>query len=169
MLFHFQSFIEKLRQDNEKKDKIEKYEKYFGEISGDIEDQLWYKNYLNSFIYEEYLVPEELKDDFDWKILYQLIIGSLSSEYRLNFNKNSSLELEITVKSGDRSVTKIVSELWSFQILRLYEIYIDEQIALQTLIAEKDESIIVEQNHRIAQWRILRNRARLIENLNLDF
>jgi len=46
--------------------------------------------------------------------------------------------LYIAVKSGDQSVVKTVSELRSFQILRLYEIYIEEQMNLHALKYEDE-------------------------------
>ena len=41
MIFSFQKFIEDLRKDEDKKKIIIKYEKYFGEIVGEIKDQFW--------------------------------------------------------------------------------------------------------------------------------
>jgi hypothetical protein len=47
--------------------------------------------------------------------------------------------------------------LWSFQILRLYEIYIEEQMNLQILMNEEDEewdreALISERQVRIKKW-----------------
>ena len=43
------------------------------------------------------------------------------------------MHLVIKVKSEDQQVTKTLDELWSFQILRLYEIYTNEQMDLAIL------------------------------------
>lgn len=147
-LFDFPAFIEELRENDEKKETIEKYEKFVlnGEkITGDIKDQKWYIDYLSQFDkLPAYKVPEELEDDFDWTILFQLVVGSFSSRYRLSYQsvdeegKATLPDLLITAQSGDQLIEKAVSELWSFQVLRLYEIYIEEQINLELLIHEDD-------------------------------
>ena len=63
------------------------------------------------------------------------------------------MELFIAVKSGDQSVVKTVSELWSFQVLRLYEIYIEEQMNLQ-ILKKEDES----ESGAIDQERVMRQK-----------
>jgi hypothetical protein len=132
-LFDFASFVEELRGDEEedKRASIERYEAVFGEMPDNIWECAFYKDYLRFFKPVKYNVPEELQDDFDWDLLLQLVAGSFSSEYKL-----SEGELYITVSQPETetekfvSVTKTVSELWSFQVLRLFEIYISEQINL---------------------------------------
>lgn len=73
MLFNFQSFVAELREKEDKKEIVEKYEKWFGPIQGDIKDQQWYKEYLINFMNHGFKVPEELKEEFDWKLLLQLV------------------------------------------------------------------------------------------------
>ena len=139
MLFDFQAFVEELREKPEKKQIVEKYETLFGPIQGTAKDQIRYTEYLKNIEPIPYAVPEELKNDFDWDFLQQLVIGSFSSDYELKKVENKSeRELYIAVKSGDQSVVKTVSELRSFQILRLYEIYIEEQMNLHSLKAEDE-------------------------------
>ena len=139
MLFDFQAFIEELREKPEKKQIVEKYEQLVWSIQGDIKDQEWYTDYLAKFSAVSYRVPEELKDDFDWDLLEQLVLGSFSSDYELKKEKeDEEKELYIAVKSGDQSVVKTVSERRSFQILRLYEIYIEEQMNLHSLRKEEE-------------------------------
>lgn len=158
MLFDFPAFIEELREKEDKKEIIEKYEKYFWKIQWDLKDQVRYTDYLSKFPYEPYLTPEDLDDDFDWDILQKLVIGSFSSDYELKQqNKDEWFELYIAVKSWDQSIVKTVSELWSFQILRLYEIYIEEQMNLQILMNDKDEdweknALISERQVRLKKW-----------------
>lgn len=64
----------------------------------------------------------------------------------------------ISVQSGDQVVVKKVSELRGFQVLRLYEIYCEEQMNLQILIAE-DEN---EKNAILAQRDARKNRWKLV-------
>jgi len=160
MLFDFPAFIEELKEKEDKKEIVEKYEKYFGKIKWDIKDQIWYTDYLSKFPSQSYLTPEDLDDDFDWDILEKLVIGSFSSDYELKQdNKDGWWELYIAVKSWDQSIVKTVSELWSFQILRLYEIYIEEQMNLQILMEEEStdgewekEALISEREVRLKKW-----------------
>lgn len=159
MLFDFPAFISELREKEDKKQIVEKYEQYFGEIKGDIKDQIWYTDYLNQFNYQSYLTPDDLENDFDWDLLQKLVVWSFSSDYELKTNpenKDSNwLELYIAVKSGDQSIVKTVSELWSFQVLRLYEIYIEEQMNLQVLMYEDEEeknALLAERQMRLKKW-----------------
>ncbi len=139
MLFDFQAFVAELREKEDKKQIVEKYEKLFWEIKWSIYDQVWYTEYLLLFPGLDYIKPEELKDDFDWELLQRLVIWSFSSDYELKEDKSKWWkELYIAVKSWDQSVVKTVSELWSFQVLRLYEIYVEEQMNLHALKAEDE-------------------------------
>ena len=156
MLFDLPSFIQELREKEDKKEIVEKYENIFWEIKWDIKDQIWYTDYLSRFPFQSYITPEDLEDDFDWDILQKLVTGSFSSDYELKQkDKNSWWELYIAVKSWDQSIVKTVSELWSFQILRLYEIYIEEQMNLQILMSEEEEekeALISEREVRLKKW-----------------
>jgi len=80
MLFNFQTFIAELRENAEKKEVVEKYEKFFGTIEGELVDQAWYREYTAQFSTTAYAVPDELKQDFDWDLLMQLIAASFSSD-----------------------------------------------------------------------------------------
>lgn len=157
MLFDFQAFIEELREKAEKKQIVEKYEQFVWPIQGDIKDQEWYTEYLVKFSPIVYHVPEELKEDFDWDLLQQLVLGSFSSDYELKKEKEEQeKELYIAVKSGEQSVVKTVSELRSFQILRLYEIYIEEQMNLHALRKEEENEQVAidgERESRLKRWK----------------
>ena len=91
-------------------------------------------------------------------MLQKLVIGSFSSDYELKQDdKDGGWELYIAVKSWDQSIVKTVSELWSFQILRLYEIYIEEQMNLQILMNEEEgegekEALMSERQVRLKKW-----------------
>ena len=159
MLFDFQAFIEELREKPEKRQIVEKYESVVGAINGDIKDQERYEEYVSKFSPIAYNIPEELKEDFDWDLLQQLVISSFSSDYELKKEENLPVkELYIAVKSGDQSVVKTVSELRSFQILRLYEIYIEEQMNLHSLKKEdENEQVAIEGERvaKIARWKAI--------------
>ena len=65
MLFDFNAFIQELRENTEKKEIIEKYEKLIWPISGGIKDQIRFTEYLVNFNATKFLVPDELEKDFD--------------------------------------------------------------------------------------------------------
>lgn len=162
MLFDFQEFIKELREGNdaEKKETLRKYEEYFGPIQWGIKDQIRYTDYLAKFSYQPYATPEDLdENDFDRDILQKLVIGSFSSEYEFKKEGESGLfELYIAVKNGEQSIVKTVSELWSHQIMRLYKIYIEEEISLQVLLHGEGENnedkvaLLGEREVRLRKW-----------------
>ena len=196
MLFDFQSFIDELREKDDKKEVVEKYEKFYWTITGNIKDQHRYKEYLINFKYVPFKVPDEVKDEFDWVLLMQLVAWSFSSECLFEKPQNNVKEsdekindkesadntnhwsideqewideimydLTISVKSGDQTVVKKVEELWSFQILRLYEIYIEEQMHLQILIKEDEkewQAIISQRQARLQRRKVM------LDSLNKD-
>lgn len=171
MLFDFQAFIEELREKAEKKQIVEKYEKFLGPIIGNYDQQEWFTQYVSLFNPIECKVPEELKADFDWGFLQQLVLSSFSSDYELKKapedkdNAEALKDLYIAVKSGDQSVVKTVSELWSFQILRLYEIYIEEQINLHALMYEDEKERTAIQQEREMR---LKRRQLYLETMDKD-
>ena len=132
-LFDFESFIKELRCDEKKRSSITRYESIFGEIPNNIYECAFYKDYLHYFKPVEYKVPEEIIDDFNYDLLLRLSAASFSSGYKL-INTGQGIELSITVISEKNKITKKISELWPLQIFRLYEIYIEEQINLSSLI-----------------------------------
>jgi len=162
MLFDFQEFIKELREgdDKEKIETLRKYEEYFGPIQWGIKDQIRYTDYLAKFSYQPYATPEDLdENDFDRDILQKLVIGSFSSEYEFKKEgENWIFELYIAVKNGDQSIVKTVSELWSHQIMRLYKIYIEEEISLQVLLHgdgennEEKVALLGEREVRLRKW-----------------
>ena len=157
MLFDFLEFVQELRENEEKKEIVEKYEKLFWPITWEIKDQKRYKEYLYQFKIVWYKTPKELEEDFDREILIQLVTWSFSSDYELKKQEWEEIpELFIAVQSWDQSVVKTISELRSFQVLRLYEIYVEEQINLHTLKYEDEnekDAIDQERTIRINKWK----------------
>ena len=166
MLFNFQTFVNELRENPEKKEVVEKYEKFFGPITWDLKDQIWYKEYVTPFPSMSYLIPEELENDFDWKLLMELVASSFSSDWLLEVvDGKDKPEFVISVQSGDQVVVKKVSELRWFQILRLYEIYAEEQMNLQVLIAEDEKekaAIEAQRQARVNRWKLV------LDNMDKD-
>jgi len=159
MLFNFQTFVNELRENPEKKEVVEKYEKFFGPIVWDIKDQSWYTDYVSTFPAMDYLKPEELENDFDWLLLMEMVASSFSSDGLLEVIEWKDLpEFVISVQSWDQVVVKKVSELRWFQILRLYEIYTEEQMNLQVLISEDEKekaAIEAQRQARLNRWKLV--------------
>lgn len=103
-------------------------------------------------------------DGFDWTLLLQLAVSSASSEYDLVFNQSILPDLAITVTSGEgeKAITKtgIISDLWEFQIIRLYEIYCLEHLQMTVLISQSPEANMEEDKRhckeRITHWLKIR-------------
>lgn len=163
-LFDFAAFIEELRDNSTKKHSVEKYEKLVETFENkQIQDLRFYTEYYSKINVFPYKVPEELEEDFDWDLLGKLIIGSFSSSYSYvkNNNKENLPELYVSSSSGGESITKSISELWSFQILRLFEIYLEEGANLQSLMAEdQEEYSAVEQERltKLTKWKIMQSK-----------
>ena len=138
-LFDFSAFIENLRCDEDirRRSCFYEYEEVYGPISDNIRDCAFYKDYLRFIKPVKYKVPEEIEDDFNWDLLFQLVAGSFSSKYKL-----ADGELYITCidsSAGETvTLTRTVSKLWSYQIYRLFEIYLSEQISLSAMIYTLD-------------------------------
>lgn len=167
MAFDFNMYISDLRDNPEKKETVEKYEKHFWEITGDIQDQIWFKEYVSNYSIHDYKVPVETQEDFQWDILMKLVAASLSSDWFLEYatEEDTLPEFVISVQSGDQLVVKKVSELWGFQIARLFEIYIEEQMNLQILIAEDENeksAILAQRESKFNRWSLV------INNLQTD-
>jgi hypothetical protein len=88
-LFDFDLLLEELRnhENKDKKEVIEKYEKNFGPVTGTVQDQNWYKEYVNKFQIIDYAIPFASKEDFDYGLLCQLAAASFSSEVALDRNE----------------------------------------------------------------------------------
>ena len=178
MLFDYAAFIEELRghENPEKRKIMERWAKISSAQS--IEEEPYYA-YLSKFKSDDlsFKVPEELSDDFDWHLLFQLVAGSFSSDYQLSYpnpddsdefaSENELPELYITVTSGNASVTKTLSNLWSFQVLRLFEIYIEEQMNLHALKCgdkQEEDAIDMERELRLRKFNFRKREYLLSRN-----
>ena len=146
-LFDFQDIIAQVRekhQDDPETDRknIEKVLEGIGPESK-VEDLVLYKEYLFLFDVENSFQGFELaaaddedimatKDDL--LLLCRLICASHSSRYDFSYDADTNaVDLLITVKHGDQSITKGIKELFSLQVIRLFEIYLKEQIELSAV------------------------------------
>ncbi len=159
MIFNFLAYIDELRNHADKKKVIEEYEELFGTIQGDIKSQIRFTEYLTNFPFFEYAVPEAHKDEFNRDILQKLIVGSFSSDCILDKVEGQELrDLVVSVKSGEQSVVKKISELRQHQLQRLFEIYTEEEMNLQILMKKEEkerEAIIAQRQARIQRWKLI--------------
>ena len=67
MLFDYNSFIQELRENEDKKEVVEKYTRYYGsQDKVDIYETVFYKEYLSKFnVPFKVACPDDLEDDFD--------------------------------------------------------------------------------------------------------
>lgn len=150
-MFDYQCFLDELRQsEKHEKQKVVLQRDQWSLSSSIIEDEPYFQDYLRNFKVIPFQTPAELEQDFDWNLLLILCAGSFSSDYFFQFTDDSELpELNITVISGNDEVTKTVSELWSFQIFRLFEIFLEEQINLHSLLQDKVEAISIQSERKM--------------------
>ncbi len=143
-LFNYQSVINTIR-DKVKNGKKLDCEHLLDDIAGDaeFEDLPLYKEYLSMFDVEHDLeklglglhFPSDLTDfKADFMLLLRLVAASFSSSYDLQYDaETNSVDLIITAVSPEKSVTKKLRDFWHFQISRVFEIYIEEQLNLEAL------------------------------------
>jgi len=154
--FDFKRFIESLDNNDDKREIIEKYEKHVGidlRRVERIEDLPLYKDYLAHFDTEgiKLFAPEYLDDEFDLDLLLRVVVGSFSSGWAFEFVDGSdTVRLLIEVNAGDKHIDRYLDALWGFQIARMYEIYIEEQLNLDILRFEdeKEATIVTSQQQR---------------------
>ncbi len=160
-MFDFKEFIDNLRDNDEKKDIVEKYEKLVEPLPEAFEDTIIYKDYLSKFNVGDLdlLYPEYIDEEFNWDLLIRLVISSFSSGYALDNNEDSwKLELVINVSAGDKHIAKKLHELWGFQIARMYEIYIEEQMNLEILAHEDEKEkdiVLTQRTSNLDKWQLV--------------
>lgn len=148
MIFRYREFLGELKESEDTRNILEEYEEYVGPIGQKpIENiidedgaeirgsgETWYRELVRPFPkLKDYEVPQELIGDFDWGMLSQLVASSLSSKVDLIASKDEesnqiNIRVKIQVESGEKYIEKFMDKLWGFQVRRLLEIYIKENI-----------------------------------------
>jgi preprotein translocase subunit SecB len=111
--FDFQQFVKETYEDLPKED-IENYESACGKLPDQLEDLIFYKNYLRFFKPIKYKTPEYLEEellDWEWKILFQLLMGDISYEYRFEMGEGDDLPELLYKEDNDYSSWEKVSDL----------------------------------------------------------
>ncbi len=156
-------WIESWRQnrDQTKIEAVEAYKKRGIDLTKieSLEELDFYKEYLFYFDKEGmvFALPEFADMPFDWDLLFRLIAGSFSSEWELVFGEQKP-RLKIIVGAEDRVVEKYLDELWEFQIERMFEIFISEQISLSKAYWDGERESV--QAHRQKRIEYFENQKR---------
>lgn len=165
-LFDTQLYWDEMREnaDLKKRNIIRKYEALFGSLKNvDIGQTRFYRNYLSKFNFPfRVSTPEDLEDDFDWDLLQRFIVGSYSNKMRLEINqewlKNPTndivVDIFIIVTKEGRIIEKKLEELWAFQIYRLYEIYIEEQMSMLVAVYVKEDENDSEEDEEVTEYDV---------------
>ena len=170
-MFDFQSIITQLK---EKHDGEEKFKKFIEGLNDNstIEDMPFYKDYLSKFEVERAFddfnltdVEDVLLSKDDLFMLFRLIVASFSSSYDILYDKQSkTIDLSISVKSSEQFITKKISELWSFQIMKMFDIYVNEQIELSIEDYDPEELEEIKDQRKI-RLMIFEKKVRQIHDL----
>jgi len=147
-LFDYEDFIEETLEDEKLNEGLLKYSEYYGNIQDiPLEETEFYKNYLSRFDTSgiKLRCPDDSENDFDYDLLTRLIVGSFSCDYELSLAEkwkaspegDPLVELNIIVKVKSGSAQESLHELWTFQIIKMFGIYLREQIDVSNIIAEE--------------------------------
>lgn len=139
--FNYINFINEKRNDPKFSGVIADYENNIGPIKDRIEDEPWFIRYGIKYLdlYRDFKVPDGLRSEFDWKLLFVLTCSSLSQDVKfitpnkVILNDLEDLDIQIKVESETQTAIKLISELNYSQIEKLYDIYIHEQMSLAIL------------------------------------
>ena len=170
-MFNFKNIIADLKEKHEGEEKFEKFIEGFDENSV-IEDMPFYKDYVSKFDVERAFdgfnltaVENELLTKDDMFLLSRLILASFSSSYDILYDKQSnSIDFSVSVTSGEQSITKKISEIWSFQIMRLFDIYINEQIEISIEDYDSEELEDLKEQQKI-RLMVFEKKVRQIHDL----
>ena len=170
-MFDFQNIIAQLKEKHDGEEKFEKFIEGFDENSV-IEDMPFYKDYVSKFDVEHAFdgfvltaVENELLTKDDLFMLFRFILASFSSSYDILFDKRSnSIDFSVSVTFGEQSITKKIAELWSFQIMRLFDIYVNEQIEISIEDYDSEELEDLKEQQKI-RLMVFEKKVRQIQNL----
>lgn len=171
-LFDFQSIIQGLRDQIKRGEKLV-CERLLDDITEETEyEELpLYKEYLSLFDVEhdlgdlELAFPSALDDcKADAPSLLRLVAASFSSSYDLEYDdETNSVILSISVESHGESRTEKLPDLWSFQIIRLFEIYVEEQFNLEALRLNSEDGKRAIEEERKVKLMVYQKKIRQLE------
>jgi preprotein translocase subunit SecB len=111
-LFDFKQFVEDINNDLIGDDDLKEYEKACGKLPENSKDLPHYKNYFRFFKPIKYKIPEYLNfNDFNWDLLFQLLAGSISFDYKIEMEAGEQLP-ELIFKKDQPHSDNIPWEKW---------------------------------------------------------
>jgi len=146
-VFTFADFVQNSLRDEKTREDILKYGQHYGSLEeAALEDTEFYKNYLSQFDLSgiKIMYPEDGFVEYDFDLLALLVIASFSCDYEFQLDEEwksapqgePMVDLVIFVEAEEGSTQKNLKDLWSYQIHRLFSIYLNEQVRLSSMIAE---------------------------------
>jgi hypothetical protein len=176
MLFNIHLFLEEVLANHEKS---EVFQKYFTHIQPretieNIESFYFYRDYVSGFRSLPVNVPLELQFDFDFDLFVKLASASFSTVTDLEINPFDlqKVDFVINVITEGQVVSKNLKELWGFQVLTMFEIYVTEQVELAWLIHEDENekrAILMQRETILNRWNELFDKTKLdIERIKLE-
>lgn len=122
-----------IHENAEKREVAEKYVKRYGyRENRDYFDQVWYQDYLAKFnVPSDFEINLPSDFNFDTTLLLRLAAGSFSSFVDFEVDNENGVEFVIYVENSGNIIGKKISELFLYQIDRLFRIYVEEQMNLQ--------------------------------------
>ncbi|MCX6266527.1 MAG: hypothetical protein NTW16_04115 [Bacteroidetes bacterium] len=178
-IFDLQKHLQQLKTDGQKEDFVNRYEAFVQPLTGirEFSDFPFYEPFLAKMITVPYVIPEEFADHYDWELLFRLICATRATAVVFEWNRDKALpELQISIPSETEEIPKAkrvdkVSELMSFQVLRLFEIYTEELMNNELLcmedpigdngLGERNERMLKKNRELVLQIK----KTQLIENL----
>lgn len=138
--FNYSRLIASLRSRSKRGNAINVYEEVVGPLCQvPITEEIWYKELVKPFrAFDAFVKPEEFENEFNWGLLAQLAACSISCEVGFNYQEGK-VHMIIHVHNSNRTVVKSLDELWFFQVSRLHQIFIEEQINLCRLSYENEQ------------------------------
>jgi hypothetical protein len=137
MIYNLLAHKQALLQDEAKQDIITNYEQYYGCLPASLQELQIYDSYLKKFDVEHISLnfPSELDGVFNWILLIQLASASFSTEVDFSLAANGKIEVVLYVEHGGNSITRKLSELSGYLVLRLVQIWVEEQLNLEFFVA----------------------------------
>jgi len=158
------AIIARIKNDILFKAELAAYAEFYGSLPDAVEEMAFW-DYLEKIKPLPYHFSEDDKSEFDHDLFLRLVVGSLSSDYKLSFTDEFSElpELLIHAKSNGLSIAKKISEVSSSQLADLIYIYLKEQISLQLIKQDQNEGFLLlrKRMERLEKWEAGASVARM--------
>jgi hypothetical protein len=137
MIYNLLEHKQALLQDEDNHETITNFEHYYGKLPAEVEELQVFESYLSKFEFDYDIlnIPQDLANDFNCELLLQLALGSFGTEVDFVLADNNKIDVIFKVSTIEACISKKLTELWSFQVSRLFEIFVTELLNLEYLAA----------------------------------